>query len=193
MRADYAGGCLEESLPGGDLAGLPGWAAPVPSGRLEALRPAGGDPGMATGSGGAPPWAGGGRGEGWILNGEGPVIFFVSGKTRNLLNASGLHWRMRQKYHKEWRTKVKAMALVSGAASKRGSPESRVPKHIHIHAMVWSLYDPDGLRSALKPAVDGLVDAGILSDDSEKSGHQIDYSQEVSRARPGLEIRVGLR
>ena len=127
------------------------------------------------------------------MNGEGPVIFFVPGKTRNLLNASGLHWRMRQRYHKEWRTKVKAMALVSGAASKPGSPESRVPKHIRIHAMVWSLYDPSALGSALKPVIDGLQDSGIIHDDSTKSGHLIDYSQEVSRARPGVEIAVALR
>ena len=127
------------------------------------------------------------------MNGEGPVIFFVPGKTRNLLNASGLHWRMRQRYHKEWRTKVKAMALVSGAASKPGSPESRVPKQIRIHAMVWSLYDFDGLCSALKPILDGLVDSGVIDRDGPNSGHQIDYSQEVSRARPGVEIAVALR
>ena len=121
------------------------------------------------------------------------MIFFVPGKTRNLLNASGLHWRMRQRYHKEWRTKVKAMALTSGAASRPGSAESRVPKHIRIHAMVWSLYDLDNLRSVLKPVVDALQDSGIIHADSPGSGHLIDYSQEVSRARPGVEIAVALR
>ena len=58
--------------------------------------------------------------------------------------------------------------------------------------MVWSLYDPDNLRSALEPVLVGLSAAGVIDRAINPRRHKIEYSQEVSRARPGIEIAVDL-
>lgn len=47
---------------------------------------------------------------------------------------------------------------------------------IHIHSRRHRLTDPDGISA--KAAIDGLVLAGILPDDSAKSVSQITFSQE---------------
>src|SRR3990167_7719321 len=72
-------------------------------------------------------WTSGGGGESRNVNGEGPVIFFVPGKTWNLLNASGLHWRMRQRYHKEWRAEGEEIAVTSRAAFPHGAAGGPLP------------------------------------------------------------------
>lgn len=47
---------------------------------------------------------------------------------------------------------------------------------IHIHSRRHRLADPDGISG--KAAIDGLVLAGILSDDSPKEVSEVTYSQE---------------
>ena len=51
--------------------------------------------------------------------------------------------------------------------------DSRV--NIHFVSYRYRLTDPDGISG--KAAIDGLVHAGILSDDSAKEINQVTYSQ----------------
>ena len=50
---------------------------------------------------------------------------------------------------------------------------------IHIHSRRYRLADPDGISG--KAAIDGLVDAGILQDDSPEQIESVTYSQEKIR------------
>ncbi len=51
--------------------------------------------------------------------------------------------------------------------------------HIHIHSVRKYLTDPDGVSS--KAAIDGLVVAGILPDDSAKYVEKVSYTQEKGK------------
>ncbi len=48
--------------------------------------------------------------------------------------------------------------------------------HINIHSIRKRLADPDGISA--KAAIDGLVEAGILTDDSIKYVEKVSFSQE---------------
>lgn len=50
------------------------------------------------------------------------------------------------------------------------------PVCIHIHSIRKRLADPDGISA--KAAIDGIVQAGILVDDSAKYVKEVSYSQE---------------
>ncbi len=95
------------------------------------------------------------------------------------------HWRTRHHYTKTWRAKVK----LSGFRLATWTPDT--PKRITLAAQVWNLFDAhDGLRGALKPVVDGLVDAGVIHSDAHDCGHTFIYEQEVNRKAMGVCITV---
>ena len=50
------------------------------------------------------------------------------------------------------------------------------PCRLHIHSRRHRLTDPDGISA--KAAIDGLVLAGVLPDDSAKCVSQVTFSQE---------------
>lgn len=52
------------------------------------------------------------------------------------------------------------------------------PVRIHIHSKRKRFVDADGISA--KAAIDGLVHAGILPDDSASYVHEVSYSQEKS-------------
>lgn len=51
--------------------------------------------------------------------------------------------------------------------------------NIHIHSIRKRLVDPDGISG--KAAIDGLVHAGVLEDDSSEFINQVSYSQEKGK------------
>jgi len=53
------------------------------------------------------------------------------------------------------------------------------PVRIHIHSIRNRLVDPDGISA--KAAIDGIVKAGILEDDSAKFVKEVSYSQEKGK------------
>lgn len=60
---------------------------------------------------------------------------------------------------------------------------------IHIHSRRSRLTDPDGVSA--KAAIDGLVSAGLLPDDSYKYVAQVSYSQEkVSKEQEETVIEI---
>jgi len=50
------------------------------------------------------------------------------------------------------------------------------PCRIHIHSRRYRLADPDGISA--KAAIDGIVLAGVLPDDTAKQVEEITFSQE---------------
>lgn len=60
-------------------------------------------------------------------------------------------------------------------AAKKGA-RFNTPVRIHIHSIRHRLVDPDGISA--KAAIDGIVQAGVLEDDSAKFVTEVSYSQE---------------
>ena len=60
------------------------------------------------------------------------------------------------------------------AKKKDARPDSRY--HIHVHSVRNRLCDPDGISA--KAAIDGIVKAGILPDDSARYVKAVSYTQE---------------
>jgi len=56
------------------------------------------------------------------------------------------------------------------------TPRLDSPCSLHIHSRRHRLTDPDGISA--KAAIDGLVLAGVLPDDSAKCVSQVTFSQE---------------
>ena len=56
------------------------------------------------------------------------------------------------------------------------APRLDPPCSLHIHSRRHRLTDPDGISA--KAAIDGLVLAGVLPDDSAKSVKEVTFSQE---------------
>lgn len=50
---------------------------------------------------------------------------------------------------------------------------------IHVHSKRTRLADPDGISA--KAVIDGLVKAGILTNDSPEFVKEVSYSQEVTK------------
>lgn len=74
------------------------------------------------------------------------------------------HWAANAKLVKAWRHGAHIYAR-----------QAKLPKGLHrvrIHAYVWKSskrsYDPHNLMPTLKPVVDGLVDYGLIVDDSSE-------------------------
>ena len=62
------------------------------------------------------------------------------------------------------------------AAEKDSGPDKRC--RVHVHSKRRRLCDPDGISA--KAAIDGLVAAKLLRDDSAKFIKEVSFSQEVS-------------
>lgn len=121
------------------------------------------------------------------------VTFFVPGKLSNPLNGAHGHWSAEAAYRKRWRAATKACALsVEGRIDLAALGHATEPKAILLTAHTWNTMDRDGLGAALKPVVDGLVDAGIIHDDgpTKGGGHVLTYRQRVDRRNRGVLITV---
>lgn len=72
------------------------------------------------------------------------------------------HWAVAAKKKKPWREA--AMVLARAA---RIPPCQRIRVELHYVPKQERRRDPDNLIACLKPLVDGLVDAGVVADDTE--------------------------
>ena len=118
-----------------------------------------------------------------------PLLVWIPGPVRSVQSGGHGHWTARAGVVKAQRTK--AHLLVSAACAKAGwLVGSDVPKIVTFAASVHNLMDDENLAYALKPTRDGLRDAGIIHDDSPRSGHVFHYVQEIDRKRPGVMVRV---
>lgn len=56
-------------------------------------------------------------------------------------------------------------------------------------ARVWNLFNDDGLRAALKPVRDGLMDARVIHSDGPRSGHGFVYPRSWTGYAGGSRFR----
>jgi citrate lyase beta subunit len=63
-----------------------------------------------------------------------------------------------------------------------------VPVRIHVHSIRNQLADCDGISA--KAAIDGLVKAGLLRDDSVKWVKEVSYSQEKTEGEESTVITI---
>lgn len=134
---------------------------------------------------------------------EGRLIAWIPGRLRNPLNSSHGHWAVKARERKGWRERttlcLKDAANRAGIALDARSDcdhngrrcwHACEAKVVVLTAFVWNLYDEDGLAAALKPVVDGLVDAGLLDRDDTKSRHRVERRQAINRQHRGVEVVV---
>jgi len=99
------------------------------------------------------------------LNGSPDEIRLELPKLANWLNLNRKeHWAPRNKRAQAWRHGAHMIAR-----------QNRLPKgfqRVQIDVYVWKKtkvrYDPHNLMPTLKPVIDGLVDYGLLADDSSE-------------------------
>ena len=88
------------------------------------------------------------------------------------------HWSDRADAVKAWRMVTKS------AANRHGVPRlGRVHVRLTMTPSDRRRRDPDNIAGVLKPVLDGLVDAGVLADDSAE--YVASVTLVVERAEPG--------
>lgn len=72
------------------------------------------------------------------------------------------HWAVKMKDVKEWRDAAHVLAR-----HFKVPPCRRIVVELHLYPKGERRRDPDNLVASLKPLIDGLVDAGVVADDTE--------------------------
>lgn len=123
---------------------------------------------------------------------------FARGRLVNAKN-KGLGWQLKAwgRYKREWKERVYD-ALLMNCDPVQGTGRAvaaHAPKSVTFHAIVPSKMDSDGLALACAPIRDALIDAGVIDDDRDSSGHIFEYTQEAKRKNVvhGVTVRVRLR
>ncbi len=101
-------------------------------------------------------------------------------------NANG-NWRVKYGNSKKWRKLAAEAAWGVWSLSKRcGKPLERV-KLTLIRGSTREC-DYDNLVASFKPVIDGLMDAGVITDDNSKIVCQRQYIWEKAKAKAGYII-----
>lgn len=120
-----------------------------------------------------------------------PVVgFFVPAQLHNPLNGRR-HWRTVARWAKDLRERSHLCALT--AARLGPTLPYMYPKRVGLKAQTFNRFDQDGLRAALKPLVDGLVDAKLLAGDAPGHGNEFAYEQTINRKERGVWVTVAVR
>ena len=117
------------------------------------------------------------------------LVVWIPGPVKSVMRGAHGHWQAKAGARKAQREKTKWFVLTE-ITRESWSCRASDPKRITFVASVHNLMDDDNLRAALKATRDGLRDAGIIDDDSPRSGHRFEYVQEIDRKRPGVMVRV---
>ena len=80
-------------------------------------------------------------------------------------------------------------SIVSAFAKEKLKPITKYPVDIYCHWVVKNKKkDPDGISAGTKFLLDGLVKAGILSNDNFAAINSIHHSFEVDSINPRIEV-----
>jgi hypothetical protein len=99
------------------------------------------------------------------------------------------HWTVDAKRARRQRDAVCA-AVYTALARRRFAVGPTVPKHVRFDAFVARPFDGDGLQAALKHVRDGLIDASVIDDDRDASGHVFEYQQWRVTEWQALGVRI---
>lgn len=107
-----------------------------------------------------------------------------------LLNANQqMHWAVKAKKIKEIRSRSAWLAMVA-----RVPRLQRAVIVIIVHPGVRTRrFDPQNWAPSAKAAIDGLVDAGVLPDDSAKHLTRLSYEAGTPWPSTGIELRIRAR
>lgn len=92
------------------------------------------------------------------------------------------HWRVRHKHSKRWRELI-AWLSQSAIKSREGLPLERAKITLTRFSSIRPDYD--GLVSGFKPIIDGLVDAGVIPNDTQDVIGKPDYRHEMTKPKQG--------
>lgn len=115
------------------------------------------------------------------------MTVFVPGPLRNPMNGSHGHWSKHRRWAKDWRERTHQHLFVA-LRGRRDLPTAAAPKRVHFLLHTHNNWDDDAYGPGLKPVRDALKDAGVIHDDSKKSGHTFTYDQKIARAHRGVLI-----
>ena len=117
-------------------------------------------------------------------------VVFVDGIPPSPNELRRAHWSLRADQAEQWRTAAKLLAL-----DKINREGWTMPEHAAIELVAVCATDlrrdPDNFVAACKPIIDGLVDAGVLPDDSFAVLGSLSVRQERDRSRrSGVRVTV---
>lgn len=110
--------------------------------------------------------------------------FFIPQPTDWVNSNHRLHWAVRAKRTKAWRTAARYAA--HGLAR-----HERVHVTVYVHKKTRRAYDAHNLVPTVKACIDGIVDAGLIPDDT--NAHLVGPDMREGETRPdqpGLTIHV---
>ena len=105
---------------------------------------------------------------------------------KSLNKTLNAHWRRRHSSNNAWDNRVYALV------ADKLPPQPLAKARIRIVRHFWRTLDYDGLVGSMKPVVDGLVTAGVLSSDSWKVLGVWDVTQEYRPKKDGPLLEVSL-
>ena len=106
----------------------------------------------------------------WVSGGQGSNEA-VTARSVTLTIPAPADWiNTNRRYHHMAKAKLTKAWRLATSLQARDTPPMRTP--VHITATIWKprtgRYDPNNLADTTKACVDGLVDAGLIPDDSYK-------------------------
>lgn len=95
----------------------------------------------------------------------------------------------------EWRRTASlcassAMNVIPGRRDESGFPWGRSLIHLTFTFGQSNTRDPDNLISTVKPLIDGLIDAGLIVNDTSRHVSYAPPEVRVVRGRTGVSLRV---
>ena len=123
-----------------------------------------------------------------VTDGRKRLEFWLPVQIVNALNRRQ-HWTATARRARIQRDAVAAVVLAELGRRRIIAPPER-PKRILFEARVGQAFDDDNIRAALKHVRDGLIDARLIDDDREASGHQFEYVQTPNTPRRDRGVRV---
>lgn len=114
------------------------------------------------------------------------VTIVIPGRPPNPNRTRRYHWRVRHRSDREWRTAARVHALHVLGREWSG-PMTRARLEV-IHVVpTKARRDPDNLAAGIKASLDGMVDAGVIADDSDRVlvviTHRIEHVKGVTETR----------
>jgi hypothetical protein len=123
---------------------------------------------------------------------EGRLIAWVPGAISNPMNGAQRGWQKKARIRKGWRERT--MLCVQDAMNRSAWEHRPLSGAVVVMtAYVWKVFDEDGLASALKPVMDGLVDARLLAGDAPRFVQKVQRRQMINRKHRGVEVVVQVR
>lgn len=127
---------------------------------------------------------------------EGRLIAWIPGPIHNPLNGSQGTTKYGRIFRAKERWRERTCLCVKDAMNRakwRYEPLGNGRTYnglVTVTAFVWNLFDEDGLAAALKPVVDGLVDAELVYSDGPTSKTKFVRRQVIERKHRGVEVVV---